>query len=271
MATYLAHHGIKGQKWGVRRFQNEDGTLTDVGKKRYNSPTDRLNNLKTKYTDSDGRLNEDAKQKLRKAAAIAGGVALAGGLAYAAYRNPAKAKEIISRGARSVNDTLRKMGKQTVETTKNTIKKSVNASTDTALTAIGAIAITKIDEFIPENTGDSRKDSINKIAKQSAKESIRSSINTVKNSSRQAINGIGNASYSQQSSRGGNSGQSTSNQIGSPSGKAVDKNSDAYRNLLASASPETKSVLKAMASQGYDIKQLEKYASLHHSAIYYEV
>ena len=30
----LAHHGILGQKWGVRRFQNEDGTLTAAGKKR---------------------------------------------------------------------------------------------------------------------------------------------------------------------------------------------------------------------------------------------
>jgi len=33
--SYLMHHGIKGQKWGVRRFQNEDGTLTPLGKKRY--------------------------------------------------------------------------------------------------------------------------------------------------------------------------------------------------------------------------------------------
>ena len=33
--TYLSHHGIKGQKWGIRRYQNPDGTLTAVGKKHY--------------------------------------------------------------------------------------------------------------------------------------------------------------------------------------------------------------------------------------------
>lgn len=32
---YLAHHGIKGQKWGIRRYQNPDGSLTALGKKRY--------------------------------------------------------------------------------------------------------------------------------------------------------------------------------------------------------------------------------------------
>lgn len=33
---YLCHHGIKGQRWGVRRYQNEDGTLTSAGQARYN-------------------------------------------------------------------------------------------------------------------------------------------------------------------------------------------------------------------------------------------
>ena len=31
---YLEHHGILGMKWGVRRYQNKDGTLTAAGKKR---------------------------------------------------------------------------------------------------------------------------------------------------------------------------------------------------------------------------------------------
>ena len=33
--TELYHHGIKGQRWGVRRFQNKDGSYTAAGKKRY--------------------------------------------------------------------------------------------------------------------------------------------------------------------------------------------------------------------------------------------
>ena len=30
----IAHHGVKGQRWGVRRYQNDDGSLTAAGKKR---------------------------------------------------------------------------------------------------------------------------------------------------------------------------------------------------------------------------------------------
>lgn len=31
----LAHHGIKGQRWGIRRYQNPDGSYTELGKKKY--------------------------------------------------------------------------------------------------------------------------------------------------------------------------------------------------------------------------------------------
>lgn len=34
-SDYLMHHGILGQKWGIRRYQNDDGSLTEAGKKRY--------------------------------------------------------------------------------------------------------------------------------------------------------------------------------------------------------------------------------------------
>lgn len=52
MATYyyLAHHGIKGQKWGVRRYQNPDGTLTSEGKKRYAA-------IQKKYTNKYGQFS----------------------------------------------------------------------------------------------------------------------------------------------------------------------------------------------------------------------
>ena len=49
----LYHHGIKGMKWGVRRFQNEDGSLTSAGKKRYDDDS----------TGSDKRLSSNSDSK----------------------------------------------------------------------------------------------------------------------------------------------------------------------------------------------------------------
>ena len=52
--TELYHHGIKGQRWGVRRYQNPDGTLTAEGKRRYfNSSLDERSEWKTKAKNGD--------------------------------------------------------------------------------------------------------------------------------------------------------------------------------------------------------------------------
>ena len=39
--NYLVHHGIKGMRWGIRRFQNKDGTLTEAGKRRIQASSDK--------------------------------------------------------------------------------------------------------------------------------------------------------------------------------------------------------------------------------------
>jgi hypothetical protein len=49
----LAHHGIKGMKWGVRRYQNADGSLTPAGKKRQERDRRELSDDKKKNYEAD--------------------------------------------------------------------------------------------------------------------------------------------------------------------------------------------------------------------------
>lgn len=42
MTNELYHYGILGMKWGIRRYQNKDGSLTPAGKNRYNEDSDKL-------------------------------------------------------------------------------------------------------------------------------------------------------------------------------------------------------------------------------------
>lgn len=57
----LYHHGIKGQKWGVRRFQNKNGTLTEEGKKRKEiyDPVNQFNESRNKYYQAKKQDNDN--------------------------------------------------------------------------------------------------------------------------------------------------------------------------------------------------------------------
>lgn len=54
---YLIHSGVKGQKWGVRRYQNPDGSLTAEGKAHYSKADKKL----IKEANRDAKRHMDAK------------------------------------------------------------------------------------------------------------------------------------------------------------------------------------------------------------------
>ena len=60
----IAHHGIMGMKWGVRRYQNKDGSLTAAGKKRVGQLKDELNKLEPQKKE-DGSSTSSSKPKTK--------------------------------------------------------------------------------------------------------------------------------------------------------------------------------------------------------------
>ncbi len=116
--TVLMHYGVKGMKWGVRRYQNKDGSLTSKGKKHY---TDDVNadvntskyknplkrhkqNLINKYM-SNGYSKEAAEAKAKQRMITEATVAVVGGVAIAVV-----GKKVATRVGQDYCDKIIKSG-----------------------------------------------------------------------------------------------------------------------------------------------------------------
>ena len=104
MSTYvysleLQHHGIKGMKWGIRRFQRKDGSLTPAGKKRYDDDASQpreksthRSRLEAKYrqngmTAKQAAAAADKHIKTEKTIALVAGLTVAAAAAYVVNKN----------------------------------------------------------------------------------------------------------------------------------------------------------------------------------------
>jgi len=119
---YLSHAGIKGMKWGVRRYQNKDGTLTAAGKKHYRSTGVRSALAKRANDKVDKSFNDWKENTKKKEDAIALGKQM--NKAKMAYEND-KSNKTLKADYKQANKDYKKALKENTTYRKGVVKQEV--------------------------------------------------------------------------------------------------------------------------------------------------
>lgn len=259
MITYynpyeLYHHGIKGQKWGVRRFQNRNGDLTQAGKKRYDNPYElyhhgikgmrwgvrRFQNRDGTYTPLGQRRRSEGNPEYErvprdytKAKRIAKGVAKGVGIAALVSVGTIAAASILTgpAGQKAISTISKNLSNpQTKERIASSVKRkalrTTGAMVDGAMSAIGGLAAAALVAKIGTSTKKGQ------IASRATSEGVRELTRT----------NFRNANFS---------------------GSKIDKNSKEYQNLFKNQnggirSEDERKKIKGWVNDGLSIDQIQK-------------
>lgn len=173
---YISHTGVKGMKWGVRKYQNEDGTLTGIGKAHYKSKLSRQQyrqekSLRSQEIKAEKSQSERAAKhdKARRKGRVMAAVALTA-VGTMAVRNILK----------SITDNQAHL--ENVRTS-NTMRLNKNTVDMDALKNLNAFKLSKSKQSYESKTAAKAAKSAAKAAKSAAKatKSTASSVKAAKN------------------------------------------------------------------------------------------
>lgn len=185
----LTHAGVKGMKWGLRRYQNQDGTLTPEGRARYGATS--YHKLSPYKKAQFNRETEERSRKLKRNTAIAAavvGTVAAVGAGYFLHRFLEKRKRskaaLAAAATKKMNEAIKngvteKLKEQTKEAVSDAVKNNIK---DTAENTVKGAA----NDAVKNSTKDAAKggfiDAVknvsNKLFGEKAKDTIS---DTVKN------------------------------------------------------------------------------------------